>query len=81
MIERSVSLGRALSDDWVIADGLKMSTIEHLTAEDLVTLGEVNRELRSVADHLGNGFLVAWATRLTGWSTSTTATSSRPDAS
>ena len=60
LLERSIALGRSLDDDWVVADGLKMLTIEAIVREDLDDLDRVIGDLRDVAAKLGNEFFLAW---------------------
>jgi len=60
LLERSIALGRASGDDWVVADGLKMLSLGFMFHEDFAGTERVVDELRAVATGLGNGFFLAW---------------------
>ena len=66
VLERSIALGRRLADDWVIADGLKMLSIDHMARDDLDGIAETAAELQRVAETLDNGFFLAWADAVLG---------------
>ena len=66
VLERSIALGRRLADDWVIADGLKMLSIDHMARDDLDGIAETAAELQRVAETLDNSFFLAWADAVLG---------------
>jgi DNA-binding CsgD family transcriptional regulator len=60
VLERSIGFGRALGDDWVVADGLKMLSIGFMFRDDAAGVQRVVDELSTVATGIGNGFFLAW---------------------
>jgi len=56
----SVELGRAIDDDWAVADGLKMITVAWLVQDDHAGLSGALDDLAEVATRLDNKFFTAW---------------------
>lgn len=63
----SVRLCREAGDLWATGDALKMASIACLTGGDDQGLFQVERELRAVADELGNAFFLAWCHAVSGY--------------
>lgn len=56
----SIELGRALDDDWLLADGLKVTTAAVMLAGDVARMLAVADELVTVADRIGSRFFLGW---------------------
>lgn len=59
-LKTSVELGRAIGDDWAVADGLKMITVAWLVQDDHEGLSHALDDLARVATRLDNKFFTAW---------------------
>jgi predicted ATPase/class 3 adenylate cyclase/DNA-binding CsgD family transcriptional regulator len=59
-LKTSVDLGRAIGDDWAVADGLKMITVAWLVQDDHEGLSHALDDLAGIATHLDNRFFTAW---------------------
>ena len=59
-LERSIELGRAIGDEWVIADGLKMMTSAQMAHNALEEVTLTVTELEEVSARLHNKFFTAW---------------------
>ena len=59
-LETSVELGRAIGDDWAVADGLKMITVAWLVQDDHEGLSHALDDLARVATRLDNKFFTGW---------------------
>ncbi len=66
-LAESVRLCREAGDLWATGDALKMASIACLTSGDDQGLHQAERELRAVADELGNAFFLAWCHAITGY--------------
>jgi predicted ATPase/DNA-binding CsgD family transcriptional regulator len=67
VLERSIELGRQHGDPWAVVDGWKMVTVTWLMQDDYDGLAPALAEFRSVAEHLGNRFFIAWYYCTVGW--------------
>ena len=59
-LERSIELGRAIGDDWAVADGWKMTTVSYYIGHDESGAAESLNELRCVGEALESEFFLAW---------------------
>ncbi len=59
-LEASVELGRAIGDDWAVADSLKMITVAWMVQDDHDGLSQALEALGEVATQLENRFFTAW---------------------
>ena len=66
-LARSIELGQASGDDWVVADGWKMTTVGYYVAHDEAGAAEALDQLRRVAEQLENGFFLAWYRFMVGY--------------
>lgn len=66
-LAESVRLCREAGDLWATGDALKMASIACLTSGENQGLFSAERELRAVADELGNAFFLAWCHAIKGY--------------
>jgi len=66
-LARSIELGRAIGDEWAVADGLKMMTIAWLAHGNLDEVAAPLAELLAEAKSTHNKFFLAWCHWVTGF--------------
>jgi predicted ATPase/class 3 adenylate cyclase/DNA-binding CsgD family transcriptional regulator len=62
-----IETARASGDEWAVADGLKFLSIGYGVSGDLAAAEVAAKDLRAVADRLGNKFFLAWSHAVFGY--------------
>ncbi len=66
-LTRSIELGRAIGDNWAVADGWKMMTVSHYAGHDEAGAGQALDEFRRVGERLKSEFFLAWYRFMVGY--------------
>ena len=64
---QSVAIGRAIGDDWAVADGLKMVTVAWYFLHDAAGAQDAMAELESAGSALESRFFLAWHQAMVGY--------------
>jgi predicted ATPase/DNA-binding CsgD family transcriptional regulator len=64
---QSVAIGRAIGDDWAVADGLKMVTVAWYFLHDNLGAQDAMAELEAAASALKSRFFLAWHQAMVGY--------------
>lgn len=64
---RSVSIGRAIGDEWAVADGLKMVTVAWYFLHDEPNARDALAELEAAGSALESRFFLAWHQAMVGY--------------